>query len=98
MLEVCVKQLVAAAKEAAPFTLPKMDGGTSYLYHRVYGPLSMGIDVPILGLDFGAFEVDDIDALNDLYNKILAKSELEAMGIVSALRNISPIAKATAYI
>ena len=97
-MQVNIKQLMAAIHEAAPFTLPEMNEGTSYLFANVYNRLSIGANVTISSLDFSAFDSDDIRLLSDLYDNIFEKNASQSEGIVETLQRISPMCKASAYV
>ena len=98
MLQLNIKQLVAAVKEAAPFVLPEMNKGTSYLYNSVYGRLSMGEQVRLSDLDFDAFDSEDITALHNLYEDVFEKNNHQASGIVDILRKATLVCKDASYV
>jgi hypothetical protein len=98
MLQVNIKQLVAAVQKAAPFALPEMSAGTNYLYNSLYNRLSTGEDVLLSDLDFSAFNSEDIRTLHSLYNDVFEKSNRQADGIISTLRQITPACKDAAYV
>ena len=97
-MQVNVKQLVAAIKQATPYKFPEMDEGTAYLYENVYNRLASGKDVLFSDLDFSAFDTEDIRFLGKLHVNIFSKNYLEAGGITNNLRMISPVSKSTVYI
>ena len=98
MLQVNITQLVAAVQEAAPFTLPEMNEGMSYLYRKIYRPLTVGMEARWPDLDFDAFESEDINAFSGLYDDVLVKNGLQADGIAKTLRQIAPVCKESAYV
>jgi len=98
MLKLNTAQLMAAVLEAAPFTLPEMDIGTSYLYNSVYCPLARGEEVRLSDLDFGAFDSEDINSLSDMFNNVLEHNDSQAGSMADTLRKIAPVSKAATYI
>jgi len=98
MITVNVKQLASALSEADVFTLPEMNDGTEYLYNSVYARLSRGEEVSLLGLDFDAFDLDDIDSLNELYDYVFERNYYAADRIVYILRNTASVCKAVSYV
>ena len=98
MLQVNIEQLVAAVKEAAPFALPEMNEGESYLYNNLYGRLSRGEVVCLSELDFDAFASEDIGSICNLYNDVLGKSSYQVDNIMKTLRRIAPVCKAATYV
>jgi len=98
MITVNVKQLASALAEADVFTLPVMSEGTGYLYNSVYARLSRGEEVSLLGLDFNAFDPDDIDSLNELYDCVFERNYYAADKISYILRNTAPVCKAVSYV
>ena len=97
MITVSVKNLVEAIREADAFALPDMSAGVSYLY-AVFSRMSKGHDVLLSELDFGAFELEDIDSFSDLYSDVFERNHYAAKGIASTLRKIDPACKAVAYV
>lgn len=98
MIEVSVKQLASAIAEADAFQMPGMNEGTSYLYHTVYSRLSRDIDIKLSDIDFDAFEPEDIDSLNDLHSDVFERNCYAASGMMSALRQVSPVCKSVCYV
>ena len=98
MLTVNTRNLVEALREAEAFKLPEMNKGTGYLFNNVYRGLSRGEEVRVSGLDFNAFEPEDLDSLNSLYSEVFEKNCHDAGGIASALREAVPVCKAAAYV
>ena len=96
MLQIDVKQLVAAVKEATAFTLPELNAGTTYLYSNLYERLAQGMEVNLSSLDMTAFDLDDVTALKDLYTDVFEANNYAASGLASTLRQIAPVCKATA--
>jgi uncharacterized protein with WD repeat len=98
MKKLNITQLIKSVKNVDSFSLPKMNKGTSYLYDAVFRKMSNGNAVFLSELDFDAFTVDDIRTLSDLYDKVIDKNHSEADSIVTTLRGITPMSKATAYV
>lgn len=98
MISVNVKQLVSAIAEADAFKMPDMNEGTSYLYNSIYNNLSLNMDVLLSDIDFDAFEPEDIDLLNDLHSDVFERNGCAANGIMSTLRQVSPVCKAVGYV
>jgi len=98
-MKINVAQFVSAVQEVNPFVAPDMNDGTSYLFKNVYGRLSSGDDyVRISELDFNAFDLDDIESLQSLYNDIYMESNYKADCITATLRQIAPVSKIASYI
>jgi len=93
-----ITQLIAAVKKAAPFVLPEMDEGTGYLYDNIYSRLSRGEAVLFSGMDFDAFDSEDIRSLCEIYDNVFEKNNYQAGGIVRTLRQVDPVCKAAVYI
>jgi len=98
MLQVNINLLVSAVHKADPFVLPEMNEGTNYLYHSIYEPLSMGEDVRLSGLDFDAFDSEDINTFHALYGDVLEAKGYQSGNIMKALRKITPACKTAAYV
>jgi len=97
-MHVNITQLVAAVLEAAPFMLPEMNIGTRYLYNSIYCPLARGEEVRLSCLDFSAFDSEDINSFNDLFNNVLDQNNCQANGIAEILRKIAPVSKSASYV
>jgi hypothetical protein len=93
-----IAQLMSAIQKADKFSFPKMNKGTRYLYDTVFCKMSNGTAVFLSELDFDAFSTDDVRTLSDLYDKVIEKNHDEADSIVTTLRRIIPMSKATAYV
>lgn len=98
MITVNVKNLMGAIQEADAFKMPDMNEGTSYLYDTIYNNLSRDIDVKLSGIDFDAFEAEDIDSLSDLHTDVFERNCYAANGIMSTLQQVSPVCKAVGYV
>ena len=98
MLQVNIRQLVAAVQEADPFALPEMSEGTSYLYNNIYDRLSRGENVWLSDLDFDAFTSEDIGSLDYLHDNILGNNGFQADCIIKTLRKITPLCRAEVYV
>ena len=98
MIQVNIAGFVGAMQKAAPFVLPEMSDGASYLYNMVYSRLANDEIVGLSELDFSAFEEEDIQSLAGLYDDVLEKNSHQAYGIADTLRKAAPVCKAAAYI
>lgn len=98
MLTVNVKQLVAAIEEADVFKLPDMNRGTRYLYDRVYGCLSEGRELRLSDVDFGGFELEDIDSMRELYSDTLECNGSKADALARAFRDMPPYTAVPAFV
>jgi hypothetical protein len=98
MITLSIEQLVSAVTEADAFKLPDMSEGTAYLYNSVYRRLANGGTVKLSGLDFDAFEPEDVDSIKDLHAGVFEKNSYAADGIASILRTIAPVSKAVGYV
>jgi hypothetical protein len=94
MITVSTKRLMEAIEEADAFALPKMSTGTQYLYDNLYSTLASGGEVRLSGLDFNAFELDDVGEIERVYNNCLEAAEERAEGITRSLWAMSPVAAA----
>ncbi len=92
MITVSTRKLVSAIEEADVFHLPDRNEGTRYIYDEIYKRLSNGIEVRLSKINFSSFELDDIDAMRDLYFDILETNENKAKELTHILQNIPPIA------
>lgn len=91
MITVSTRKLVSAIEEADVFHLPDRNEGTRYIYDEIYKRLSNGIEVRLSKINFSSFELDDIDAMRDLYFDILETNENKAKELAHILQNIPPI-------
>ena len=98
MLQLNLKQLTAAVRQAVPVTFPEMDKGTRYLYENLYRRLSNEEDVYLSDLDFNAFDSEDVYALSDLHENVFERRTHQADTITNTLRRIKPIGTAAAYV
>ena len=98
MLQVNLASLAEALQNAPPFAIPEMDKGTNYLYNQVYIRLARNEEVRLSGLDFSAFEEDDIRCLADLHDDVFERNNYQASRVTDTLRNIDPICKTADYI
>ena len=98
VITVSVNNLVKAIREADAFRLPDMNAGTAYLYNDVYRRLAQGEDVKLSGIDFGAFEPEDVAAFSDLYSDVFENNHCAVGRIASALRAMTPASKAVGYV
>ena len=92
MLTVNVKQLVGAIEEAESSSLPEMNSGTRYLYDELYRPLAEGLERRLSEINFGSFELEDIESIRDIYTETLEKNARRADALACALRDLAPIA------
>ena len=93
-----ITQLISAVQKADKFSYPEMNKGTTYLYDTVFRKISNGTAVFLSELDFDAFSADDVHTLSDLYDDVIEKNYDKADSIVTTLRGITPMSKATVYV
>lgn len=98
MLTVNVKQLVSAVEEAERFSLPEMNSGTRYLYDELCRPLSEGLERRLSEINFGGFRIDDIESLRNIYSETLEGNVRRAESLARTLREIPPVAAASAFV
>ena len=98
MMQVDVTRLMAGVQKVPHFNMPDMDMGTSYLFNQVYSRLAAGETVALSGLDFSAFEEDDIYTFEDLYENVIERNNLQANDIARTLRRIAPTDRVAVYI
>lgn len=98
MITVSTKRLIEAIEETEAFCLPKISAGTEYLYNNLYGRLSGGEDVSLFGLDFSAFELDDVVEIRDLYSGVLERGEHSAWNITRTLQGLLPVTTVSAFV
>ena len=98
MIEVSTKRLVDAIEEARAFKLPGMSAGADYIYRNIYGRLTHGMGVRMGDIDFGAFELDDVDTMRDLYSNVLESNESKADSLAGTLRGLPPVIRASAFV
>jgi len=91
-------QFKTAIQEAAHFTVPEMNSGTSYLYDIVYCRLINGEEVLLSDFDFDAFDSEDIHSFSDLYDNMFGKNNHQADSIINTLRQVAPVCEAVAYV
>lgn len=98
MVTVNTKQLVSAIVEADTFKLPDMNRGTRYLYDKIYGRLSEGREIHLSEVDFGSFELDDIDSIREIYSDTLEENGRKADSLARILQNIPPHTAVSAFV
>ena len=98
MVSVDVERLRAYLGDAAPFTLPDMNPGATYLYDALYKRLSQGLPVRLSEIDFAAFEPDDITTLNNMYTHVFEKNGYIVTNITSTLRRATPVYRPMIYV
>jgi hypothetical protein len=89
---------VSALTEADAFKLPDMTDGTAYLYNSVYRRLARGEDVRLSGINFDAFEPEDVESLEGLYSDIFEKNNYVGDDIISTLQKVAPVCKAVGFV
>jgi hypothetical protein len=97
MVTVSTKRLMEAIEEADVFTMPEMNPGTKYLYANLYNRLAGGNEITLSGIDFSAFEVNDIGELGRIYDG-LEEGERKSEVIARMLWNISPMTAPAAFV
>ncbi len=98
MITVSIKTLVDAIGEVEAYRLPDMNVGTKYLYDYLYKLLSSGENVTLSGIDFKAFEPEDVTALSDLYTNVIESNACKTSGIMSAFRQIVPVCLGVSFV
>ena len=98
MITVSVKQLVSAIAGADTFKLLDMNKGVDYLYNNLYMRLSQGEEVKLPEINFSGFEIDDVDAMRDVYFNVLEANENKVDTLVSTLRSIPPVVTSAAFV
>lgn len=98
MLTVSVKQLVSAVEEAERFSLPEMNRGTRYLYDELYRPLAEGLERRLSEINFGSFELEDVESIQDIYTETLERNAWRAESLARSLREIPPVAAVSAFV
>jgi hypothetical protein len=98
MFTVNIHRLTEAIREADALELPYMNEGTAYLYNMVYSRLVHDEDVLLSELNFDAFELDDVNTIDNLYSDVFERDLCAAGNITSALRKIVPASMAVSYV
>ena len=98
MITVSVSQLMSAIEEADVFKMPPMSEGAEYLYNRLYKRLSYGESVRLSEIDYGSFELDDIDSMWEIYSDILEANERKSDRLTYSLQKIPPAVAAAAFV
>ena len=98
MINVSIKQLLSAIEEADVFKFPAMSAGADYVYNNIYSRLTRNIDVRLSDIDFGAFELDDIDTMRDIYFNVLEANENKADSVTRTLYGLPPVVTAAAFV
>ena len=97
-MHVHIPNLLSSIKNASAFELPKMSTGTKYIHDNVYMRFINDKDIRISGLNFNAFETDDIEAIVDLVIGDFNNSNQRFYEITNALRQTPPICKDVVYV
>ncbi len=98
MIAVSIQKLTRAVRETDIFHFPAMNTGTEYLYNHLYKRLLADGYVTLSGLDFAAFDSEDIGALNDLHSKVFERNSYTSNEVISILQAISPVCKSVIYV
>ena len=98
MITVSISKLLGAIEEAEAFKLPRMSAGAEYLYNNLYKRLTNGEELRLSQINWGGFELDDVDTVRELYSDTLENNERKADSIVSTLRGLSPTVTAAAFV
>ncbi len=98
MITVSTKRLMEAIEEADAFSLPTMNTGTQYLYDNLYSTLAGGCEVRLSGLDFNAFDLDDVGEIERVYNEYLEATEERVEGITRSLWAMPPVSAVSAFV
>ena len=98
MITISVKNFLSAIDKADAFNLPDMNQGTQYVYANLYQKLMRGEELKLSEINFGSFELDDIDSIRELHSKVLDVNENKADSITRTLWNIKPVAAASAFV
>jgi len=96
MLTVNVKQLMEAIHDQEAYADSVMNDSTSYLFDNVQRKLERNLSVRISDLDYDAFDLEDVDALADLYNE----RDERCCAVVTTsdnVRRMKPVAAASSY-
>jgi hypothetical protein len=97
-MKVNITQLMTAIQEAPPFVFPEMNEGTNYLFTSLYCRLASDEVVWLSSLDLNAFSLEDVVSLGELYGNVFEQTNYKVHSIANALRKITPVCKAAAYI
>lgn len=98
MWEVDLKLLSTAIKKAPAFKYPEMDEGSKYIYDKIYAPLARGEKVCMSGLDFDAFDLDDIIFFTEKYGHELQERNYQAGNISYSLHQIPAASRTVSYV
>ena len=98
MVIVDVKKLIAEIEEAEAFNMPFMTQGSEYLYENLYLRLAREETVRLSEINFGSFELKDLDMLHELHTNVLDVNESKADMMVRSLQALTPAATAAAYV
>ena len=91
MLKVNIPLLMSALCETEVFSLPEMNTGTQYLFDNLYKRLENGDDVHLSELDFDCFKLDDVSALNTIYDEEIEKNRMHAHKTIISFREMKPV-------
>ena len=98
MIVVDVKKLIEAIDDANSFCMPYMTQGSEYLYDNLYRRLTCGETVNLSELDFGSFELEDLDMIRELHTDVLEANENKSETLTRSLRELAPVTVAAAYV
>ena len=98
MIQINIKLLVEAIREAEVFSLPDMSAGADYIYNNLYKRLTHGEELRLSKIDWSRFELNDIDTMRELYFDTLENNERKADSIASILRGIPPAATVATFV
>jgi len=87
-----------AIEDAEVYKIPDMSDGAEYVYNSIYRRLAQGENVRLSEIEYGSFELDDIDYMREIYTDVLEANEYKADTVARTLRGISPIVAAAAYV
>ena len=98
MVIVDVKKLVEAIEEADAFDMPFMTQRSEYLYENLYLRLAREETVSLSEINFGSFELEDLDILHELHTNVLDVNESKADMLVRSLQALASAATAAVYV
>jgi hypothetical protein len=98
MITVDVKKLIEAVEEANEFHFPYMSEGSEYLYDNLYNRLTRGENVRLSEIDFGSFELDDVDAIREMHSDVFEANERKAHTLASSLQRLAPATVAAVFV
>ena len=98
MWKVDIGLLRDALTKVPAYELPKMNDGAQYIYNKIFMPLAREEEIYLSGLDFDAFDIDDITSFTKQYANDIQKHYYQTGYISHSLQQIPAASRAVSFV